>query len=167
MIEKRIVVGRIAGHYGVKGWVKVNSYTEPREKIFDYRPWYLEHDGVARQIEIVGCRAQGKGLIVQFAGMADRETAADLIGMNILVERNALGETDEGQYYWHDLVGLRVVTVDGCDLGHVESLLATGANDVLVLRGERRRLIPFVVDEYVKRVDLTAATITVDWDPAF
>ena len=92
MIEKRVVVGRIAGHYGVKGWVKVNSYTEPREKIFDYRPWYLEHDGVARQIEIVGCRAQGKGLIVQFAGMADRETAlaTDEGGTSNYSDRNSL-----------------------------------------------------------------------------
>lgn len=167
MTEPRVVVGRIAGHYGVKGWVKVNSYTEPRDRIYDYRPWFLQRDGAARQIEVIGARAHGRGLIVQFAGVADRDAAAELIGMNILVAREAFGETDESQYYWHDLIGLRVVTVDGCDLGIVESLLATGANDVLVLQGKRRRLIPFVVDEYVKRVDLAAATITVDWDPEF
>ncbi len=167
MIETRVVVGRIAGHYGVRGWVKVASFTEPREKILEYRPWYLEHDGAVQPLEIVGCQAHGKGLIAQFAGVADRDAAAALIGTNILVARESFGAAGDGRYYWRDLIGLRVVTVAGRDLGVVESLLATGANDVLVVQGERRRLIPFVVDDCVQRVDLEAATITVDWDPEF
>ena len=165
MDEKLIVVGRVVGLYGVKGWVKVHSYTEPRRNILSYRPWYLEHAGKVEQVDPTTGREQGKSLVAQFAGIEDRDEAGKLIGANILVNRETFAQTGSNEYYWSDLTGLQVATIDGVSLGVVHSLLATGANDVLVVEGERRRLIPFVADDVVKRVDLDAAMITVDWDP--
>jgi len=165
--ENLVVVGRVAGLYGVRGWIKVLSYTEPRKNILGYRPWHLERADVIEQVDLAAGREQGKGLVAQVAGIEDRDVAAGLIGANILVNRDLFAQTGSNEYYWRDLVGLRVATIEGVTLGVVESLLETGANDVLVLQGDRRRLIPFVMDDIVKRVDLDAATIVVDWDPEF
>ncbi len=167
MDDKLVVVGRVAGLYGVRGWVKVISYTEPRKNILSYRPWCLERSGIVEQVELAAGREQGKGLVAQIAGIEDRDAASGLIGANILVNRELFAQTGRNEYYWRDLVGLRVATMEGVNLGVVESLLETGANDVLVLQGEQRRLIPFVMDRIVKSVDLDTATITVDWDPEF
>jgi len=165
--EKFIVVGHIVGLHGVRGWVKVVSYTEPRQNILDYRPWYLEQAGVVEQVDPAAGREQGKSLIAQISGIEDRDTAAGLIGANILVNRELFAQTGSGEYYWSDLIGLQVTTIDGVILGVVDSLLATGANDVLVVCGDRRRLIPFISDDVVKCVDLAAGMVTVDWDPDF
>jgi len=165
--ENLVVVGRVAGLFGVKGWFKVFSYTEPRKNILDYRPWHLERAGVVEQAGPVTGQIQGKGLVAHLAGIEDRDAAAGLIGANILVNRDLFAQTERDEYYWRDLAGMQVVNVEGVSLGVVESLLETGANDVLVLQGERRRLIPFVVDDVVKRVDLDTAKIIVDWDPEF
>lgn len=167
MDENLVVVGRVAGLYGVRGWIKVISYTDPRKNILGYRPWHLERAGIIEPVDLAAGREQGKGLVAQVAGIEDRDAAAGLIGANILVNRELFAQTGSNEYYWRDLVGLRVATIEGVTLGVVDSLLETGANDVLVLQGERRRLIPFVVDDIVKRVDLDAATIVVDWDPEF
>lgn len=164
MDQQRVVVGRIAGLYGLKGWVKVISYTEPRKNILSYRPWYVERDGVIEKFDLTAGREQGKGLVAQVAGIEDRDAAATLIGANILVNRDSFAPTGFDEYYWRDLVGLRVTTVEGEVLGVVDSLLETGANDVLVVvQNDHRRLIPFVVGDVVKSVDVEAATIVVDW----
>jgi len=165
--DKLIVVGRVAGLYGVKGWVKVVSHTEPRRNLLDYRPWYLERAGHVERVDPAAGREQGKGLVAQLAGIEDRDAAAGLIGANILVNRELFARTGRDEFYWSDLTGLQVATTDGVALGVVESLLETGANDVLVVHGDRRRLIPFVTDAVVKQVDLDARMITVDWDPEF
>ena len=158
------LVGRIAGLYGLKGWVKVISYTEPRKNILGYQPWFLERDGVVEQFDPAAGRAQGKGLVAQVTGVEDRDAAARLIGANILVNRESFTPTGCNEYYWHDLVGLQVATIEGAALGVVDSLLETGANDVLVVvQDDHRWLIPFIVDDVVKRVDFDAATIVVDW----
>jgi len=164
---KLVVVGRVAGLYGVKGWVKVVSHTEPRQNLLAYRPWYLERAGHIEQVDQATGREHGKGLIAQFAGIEDRDAAAGLVGANILVNRELFAPAGRDEFYWSDLTGLRVATTDGIALGVVDSLLATGANDVLVVEGDRRRLIPFVADAVVKRVDLDTGMITVDWDPEF
>jgi 16S rRNA processing protein RimM len=162
-----VVVGHVAGLYGVKGWFKVISYTEPRRNILDYQPWHLEQAGVIEPAGSLTGQIQGKSLVAHLAGIEDRDAAAGLVGANIFVNRDLFVQTEKDEYYWRDLEGLQVVNVEGVSLGVVESLLETGANDVLILRGERRRLIPFVVDDIVKRVDLDAAKIIVDWEPEF
>ena len=167
MDEKRVVVGRITGLYGVKGWIRLISYTVPRENILGYRPWHLKRAGVDGQVIPATGREQGKGLVAKVEGIEDRAAAAGLIGADILVNSELFAPAGIDEFYWRDLVGMRVVTIEGLTLGVVDCLLETGANDVLVLQGEKRRLIPFVIDDVVKRVDLDAAMIIVDWDSGF
>jgi 16S rRNA processing protein RimM len=166
--EKKILVGKIVGLSGVRGELKLESYTEPRTQIFRYQPWLLKSASGESEVSGGRGRAQGKGIVATLPEVTDREAAARLIGSEIWVRRSALPRSERGEYYWADLEGLEVVTVEGATLGKVSHLIATGANDVLVARdGERERLIPFVLDDYVKSVDFEAGRITVDWDPKF
>jgi 16S rRNA processing protein RimM len=166
--DKRVLLGKIVGLFGVDGWVKVESYTEPRAQIFKYGPWFVTRPG--GEVEIAGAqgRTQGKGLIATLPDVGDREAAAALIGAEIWVRRSALPRSRRGEYYWVDLEGADVVTTQGMPLGKVSHMFATGANDVMVVRdGERERMIPFVLKQFVLEVDLNAGRITVDWDPDF
>lgn len=167
MNEERVVLGRIEGLFGVKGWVKVFSYTEPRHNIAAYTQWDLQHDAGRMSATVEACEARGKGIVAKLLGVDDRDVAALWVGAEISVLRETLPEPEPGRYYWADLEQLEVRTVSGVSLGRVHHLLATGANDVLVVRGERERLIPFVEGQAVKKVDLDQGVITVDWDPEF
>ncbi len=160
-----VPIGVISGVHGVRGWVKVHSFTQPREAILQYQPWLLGPE--RRQVKIGEGRRQGKSVVAAIDGINDRETARALLDLEIAVPRESLPVLADGQYYWADLVGLEVVTVTGQTLGKVERLMETGANDVLVVRGERERLIPYVPGQYVIRVDLQAGRLEVDWDPDF
>ncbi len=165
--QDRIILGKIVGLYGVRGWVKVYSHTNPRENIFSYGPWLVKLRGQWQRMEVVDHRPQGKGLIARLEGYDDREQARTLLGSEVAVLRSQMPAAAEGEYYWADLVGLEVVTEEGARLGRVDHLIATGANDVLVVEGERQRLIPFVQGRYVTAVDLEEGEIRVDWDPDF
>lgn len=163
----RLIVGRISGVYGVKGFVRVFSETEPRAAIAGFDRLWMERSGVWECRELESGRAQGRGVVLKFRGVDDRDAAHALIGNVLAVERGWLPPPDEGEFYWADLRGLRVETVAGIPLGDVAGFLETGANDVMVVRGERERLIPWVRGVYVKDVDLEAGLIRVDWDPEF
>lgn len=164
--DEYVVVGRVAGLYGVRGWIRVESFTQPPENILGYAPWYLEIQGGWVPSEPADGKAHGKGMVARLAGCDDRDAAARLVGAAIAVRRGQLPEPGEGEYYWSDLIGLRVVNRQGVEFGRVASLMETGANDVLVVEGERERLIP-VTAEALVGVDLEAGLITVDWDPDF
>jgi 16S rRNA processing protein RimM len=167
-LERHLLLGRIVGLFGVDGCVKVESYTEPRTRIFKYRPWLLRSAAGDRELEGAKGRAQGKGIVASLPGVADRDAAAALVGTEIWITRSALPKPKPGEYYWADLEGLDVVTSDGRPLGTVSHLFATGANDVLVVRdGDRERMIPFVPGQFVQAVDLDVRRLTVDWDPDF
>ena len=159
------MIGEIAGAHGVNGWVRVHSLTEPREAIFEYQPWLLGDD--LEEIRIRQGRLQGNRLVAHLEGADDRDAAEALAHRPIAVYRDQLPELPGDRYYWADLVGLTVRLEDGRELGRIEKMLATGANDVMVVRGERERLIPFVPGPYVKQVDLEAGAVVVDWDPDF
>ncbi len=163
--QKIVALGYVSSVHGVKGWVKVHSWTRPMEAILQYQPWLLGEE--KRPVKIVDGRKQGKGLAVLMPGSEDREQAATLVGTQIFVRRDQLPATGENEYYWSDLEGLEVKTTKGELLGRVEKLMETGANDVLVVRGNREHLIPFVQGQYVTRVDLENGLIEVDWDPEF
>jgi 16S rRNA processing protein RimM len=167
--SRRVLVGRIVGLYGVQGWLKIESWTEPRTRIFSYQPWQLTTaPDVVTEITGVKGRPQGKGLIAQFPGVDGRDAAAALVGQDIYVARELLPPPGKDEYYWVDLEGLEVVTTEGVVLGRVTHLFATGANDVVVVRDEsRERLIPFVQGSYVRSVDLSGGRMVVDWDPEF
>jgi len=164
--DRRVVLlGHVSGAHGVSGWVKVHSLTEPRENILEYQPWLLGE--ARRKTRVLQGQRHGNRIIALLEGIEDREGAEALSGQDIAVYRDTMAELPPGQFYWEDLVGLVVMLEDGRELGRVDRLLATGANDVLVVKGDRERLIPFVVGPYVKEVDLEAGRITVDWDPDF
>jgi 16S rRNA processing protein RimM len=158
------VLGRISGVFGVRGWVKVHSYTDPREAVLDYKGWSLGHDGDWRPANVAEGQRHGKTVVVRIDGFDDRDQAATLIGEEIAVPRDALPEAEHGHYYWRDLEGLKVLRSDGSKLGTVAYMLETGAHDVMVVKGEVERLIPFVNDEVVVDVDLANGVITVDWE---
>jgi len=162
---RMLVIGSVTGAYGVRGWIKVFSETDPRENILTYSPWYL---GASRQPrEPVEARCQGKVLVARLAGIDDRDGALALIGQEIAVRRDQLPPPGPDEIYWADLEGLAVEAENGRLLGRVAYLLATAANDVLVVQGERERLIPFLWEAVVKAVDTDRGRILVDWDPDF
>ena len=163
--QTEIALGYISAVHGIKGWVKVNSWTRPMEAILQYQPWLLGED--RKPVTIVDGRKQGKGIAALLPGFENREQAVSLVGLQIFIGRDQLPETDEDEYYWSDLEGLEVKTTNGELLGRVERLMETGANDVLVIRGNREHLVPFIQGQYVTRVDLEDGTIEVDWDPEF
>ncbi len=161
---EHVIVGRISGIYGVKGWVKVFSYTEPRENILNYTPWMVRRGGQWLTLALRAGRRQGQGIIARLEQYHDRDQARGLIGADIAIRRDQLADAGPGEYYWVDLIGLRVRNVRGEDLGRVDHLLETGANDVLVVRGKKEILIPYVRDDVVTGIDLEAGVMTVDWD---
>lgn len=163
-----VIVGRVAGLFGVDGWVKVYSHTDPRENIVNYDPWLLPVDGEWREFRLGGGRAHGKGVVARLAGISDRDGAKRLQGLDIAVRREQLPPLPPGEYYWTDLVGLSVETLDGRALGKVSRVFDTGANAVIVVAGDgRERLLPFVQGTVVQGVDLDAGLLRVDWDPDF
>lgn len=164
--EGYVVVGQVAGLYGVHGWLKVYAYTRERDDILAYDHWFLRRgDGWERRAVRDG-RAQSGGIVAQIEGIDDRDAARALIGTDIAIQAEQLAPLSEGEYYWSQLEGLQVVTATGIELGRVSHLLETGSNDVLVVIGERERLLPYTA-EVVRSVDLAGRVITVDWDPEF
>jgi 16S rRNA processing protein RimM len=165
--DEPILVGRIAGPYGVKGWLRVVSYTERPDKLIDYAPWYLKHGDVWLPTRVIEVKRHTRGLLVRLPDCEDRDRASELSGSDIGVYRSQLPAPAADEFYWDDLIGLSVVTLDGLQLGTVDHLIETGANDVLVVRGERERLIPFIQGSVIAMVDLDSRVIRVDWDPDF
>ena len=170
-IEELIALGKISGVFGVKGWVKVHSYTDPREKIVEYSSLMVKHQGQWQEVKPTGGKRQGKTVVIKLSGVDSRNEAELYIGDEIAIRQQQLEQLTEGEYYWRQLEGLNVQTTDGVELGKVHHLLETGANDVLVVRDAsedvRERLIPFTIGHAVVEVDLSAQIITVDWDPEF
>lgn len=160
-------VGYVSGLHGVSGWIKVYSYTDPPANIFDYDPWIIEYSGQQHVVRLRDSRPQGAGLVAKLADVDDRDQAAALVNAKIFINRTQLPETVVGEYYWADLVGLAVLTDDGVELGTVERLIETGANDVMIIHGDRERLVPWIKGDVVKQVDLENKCITVAWDPDF
>ncbi len=160
-------MGRVSGAFGVRGWVKVRSDCEPVERLLEYSPWQIDTATGWRSHVLVDGKVHGSSLVAKLADIDDRDQARELAGADIAVDRSQLPVLAEDEYYWHDLIGLGVVTRDGNELGRVSGLMQTGTNDVLVVSGERERLIPFIREQVVLAVDAEARRIEVDWDPDF
>lgn len=164
--ERRVTVGRIGRPHGVHGECRVLSYTRPSENLCGYREWQLEDGGQGLPVRVLAIRPHGAGYVARLEGYEDRDEVGVLTGKRISVSRERLPPPEDGEFYWADLEGLEVRS-RGQVLGRVDHLLETGANDVLVVQGERERLVPFVPGQYVLNVDLEAGVIEVDWDPDF
>ena len=156
-------MGRVSAPFGVKGWVRIQPFTESVDSLFKYPRWWLAGAGGWASLEVEEKSVHGDVLLVRFAGMDSRERAATLKGKEVAIPRQQLPAAEEGEYYWTDLVGLAVENTQGQSLGRVERLFESGANPVLVVAGERERLVPFV-DAVVRQVDLDAGKLLVEWE---
>jgi 16S rRNA processing protein RimM len=165
--QQHISVGKISGVFGVKGWVKVFSFTDPRENILTYSPWLLKKGDESKILNVIDGQLQGKTIVAQLDGINDRDQAASLMGWDVFIRQDQLPKIGKNEYYWSELIGLKVETIDGIQLGVVDSLLETGANDVIIVQGERERVIPFLQGQTITKIDLDAGIIIVDWDPEF
>ncbi|WP_051176438.1 ribosome maturation factor RimM [Luteimonas mephitis] len=167
-LQGMVLLGRVHGAFGVRGELKLESFTEPANAILRYQPWILR-DAQGRERELAGARGRltAKGIVATFPEVVDRDAAEALRGSEIWVARSALPPPKPGEYYWVDLEGLRVVNVQGVDFGRVSHLFSTGANDVLVAEGERERMIPFLQPDYIVSIDFDDGVVTVDWDAEF
>jgi len=165
--ERRILLGRVVGAFGVRGELKLESWTNPRDALFRYQPWILVHRG--EEIAVSG--AKGKlnpngSITARLPDVESRDDAEAIVGAEIWVRRSQLPPSKPGEYYWVDLEGLRVATVEGVELGTISHLFNNGANDVIAIKGERERYLPYTPD-VVREVDLDGGRMLVDWDPEF
>lgn len=171
-----VELGKIVGVWGVKGWVKLHSFTRNRSDISGYETWYLtrdkrgpEKDSEPKVVNVLQCREQGKGIVAQLEFVDDRDKAAAMIGLGIWVDQRDLPELPEGEFYWQQLIGLTVSNGD-VEIGVIQSILETGANDVLVCKSSIADhddvLIPYN-DEVVLSVDVAAGSMIVKWDPDY
>ena len=169
-----IELGKVSGVWGVRGAIKVYAYTREREGIAKYKNWILQSaGGVNQHYEVVQCKKQGQSMVATLKGVDDRDLAESLQGFRILVPLQDMPVLPDGEYYWRQLVGLEVVTLEGMVLGVVDHLLETGANDVLVVNRKTadseepvEHLLPYI-DQVVIKVDLLTKSMQVDWDPEF
>lgn len=165
--EEFIPVGKISGAFGVKGWVKVFSFTDPRKNILSYSPLYISRKGEWIEMKVSGGRVQGKGIVMGLVDITDPDQVLPLIGSELAITKKQLKPTAKDEFYWSELIGLTVVNMQDELLGQVENLFETGANDVLLVQDKEHkveRLIPFVMGEIVELVDLDNRTIRVDWE---
>ena len=174
VIGKEVILGKVGAVYGIKGWLKIHSFTDDQEAILDYFPWSLKLGNKIQSVDITDWRKHNNGLVVKVAGIDDRDVAQKLVGSEIFVSEDALSDLPEGEFYWRDLIGMTVVTDKGYDLGQVSDIMETGANDVLVVKanlkdgfGKKERLIPYLMDQVILSISTENKQICVDWDPGF
>jgi 16S rRNA processing protein RimM len=172
--DEKIVVGKLGATYGIRGWLKVFSYTDNSESIFDYSPWFINQKGTWIECKVESWKRHNQGLVVKLDGIDVREDAQLYTNFDIAINSASLPELSEDEFYWRELFGMHVFTTEGYDLGEVVDLLETGSNDVLVVKanvkdafGQKERLIPFLEEQVIKQIDRSAQRIEVDWDPGF
>lgn len=168
-----IEMGKFGAVYGIKGWLKVHSYTDNPESIFEYKPLLMESKGQFQEVEITAWKRHNNGFIAKVAGFDVREDAQALVGVTLFVDSSHLPVLEDN-FYWRDLVGCQVKTDQGYDLGVVTEMMETGSNDVLVVKansndafGQKERLIPFIDEQVISHIDITGKLITVNWQPDF
>lgn len=170
LASETVVIGKIGAPYGVKGWVKINSYTQEGQDIFTYSPWLVGE----LKVEVGQWRMHNKSMVAKLDGIETRDDAERIKNLEISITAQQLPALSDDEFYWRELIGMSVVTVQGYHLGTVKDVFATGANDVLQVKanlndafGQKERLLPVLFDQVITEVERTTGTITVDWDPAF
>ncbi|MCC5792375.1 MAG: ribosome maturation factor RimM [Legionellaceae bacterium] len=162
-----VVVGRFGKAHGLRGLVKVHSFTQPEDNILRYSHWHMQSSAGWVPVKLEDVRMQGRSLLAKVEGIDDRDAVIQLTNCDLAVAESALPSLPEGEHYWFELISMRVINQQGIELGEVKDILSTGANDVLVVRGEREHLIPFLVPQYVVQIDKKAKQMIVDWDENF
>jgi 16S rRNA processing protein RimM len=164
--NKKLLIGKINGFFGLQGWVKVFSYTNPRTNILNYSPWSIKVDGNFQSIDITSGREQSKTIVAHIKGIDNREDSQKFIGQDIYINKEQLPELTQGEYYWHELIGFDVINKDEERLGTVDYFVETGANDVLVVKGKKEYWIPYI-EPFLVSIDSKNNKILVDWDKDF
>ena len=162
---KKILVGKISNPHGIKGWVKVISFTDPIENILSYKKWTISDNETEKTYCLEDSRIQGNKIVIKLEGVNNRDDADLLKNLQIEINRSDLPKLEENSYYWEDLVDFNVIDIKGMHVGKVDSLFRTGSNDVLVIINEtkQRLLVPFIMEEVIKYVDLDKELISIDW----
>lgn len=164
--DTHIIIGKIGAPYGVKGWVKIQSFTDPLENILHYQTWFLaDKEQLWKEVATDSREVHGQSLMAKFSGINSPEEARLLTGKLIAISREQLLPLKKDEYYWSDLQGLAVINKEGAKLGVVTSLMETGANDVLIVKGEKEFAVPYITGKYILSVNLERREITVDWEP--
>lgn len=162
-----VVIGRFGRPHGIKGFVTVQSFTDPRDNILHYTDWHVYLNYTWQPVTLLSVEPQSKAIIAQVEGFPERELVSRLTNCEIAVQREQLAELEPGEYYWHQLIGMTVVNTKGESFGKVVEILPTGANDVLVVQGEKKHLIPYLPGQFVLDINDSQHLITVDWDLDF
>ncbi|MDX1838514.1 ribosome maturation factor RimM [Legionella taurinensis] len=162
-----VVIGRFGRAHGVKGLITVHSFTEPRDNVLRYTDWHIQRNNQWQPVNLLRVDVTDKQILALVEGCSDREQAASLTNLDIAVSSEQLPELPSGDYYWHQLMGLQVMNQQGVNFGTVTDMMPTGSNDVMVIHGENRHLIPYIPGRYVVAVDLEKHVILVDWDADF
>ena len=165
--DQHVIIGQISGLHGVRGGLRGFSYTHPRDRIFAYDTWLLKTNTAWIARKVVAGKGQGKGLVAFLEGISDRDQARELVGVEIAVTRDQLPQLAADEYYWNDLLHLEVIDTHGRSLGRVVEMQNTGANDVMVVQGGTKIMVPWVMDKVIKQVDIEAGRIYIDWDAGY
>jgi 16S rRNA processing protein RimM len=169
MSERHVEVGRLGAAHGVRGWLRVQSFTDPPQRLFEWRRWLLQplnRTDLGREVKLLEARPQGDGWIAQIEGVVERDAASLLTGQMILVERELLPKPEGREHYRDDLVGFEARNLEGALLGQVDHFIDTPGNAVMVIKGEREHLVP-VTTQHLRSVDVGARTLVVDWPEDF
>ena len=164
--DKKLLVGKINGFFGLQGWVKVFSFTSPRSNILNYSPWSIKFEDIFQEIDVIKGREQSKTIVAHIKGIDNREDSQKFIGKDVYIDKEQLPELKEGEYYWHELIGFKVINKNQENLGVVNYFVETGANDVLVVRGKKEHWIPYI-EPFLLSIDSQNKEILVDWDKDF
>lgn len=166
-----IVIGKIKRAYGVRGWVKIVSFTDKSENIFCYAPWLVFLKNQWKLIRLECWKSIKEKYIVKISGVSNREMAMLLTNSNLIIGETQLPFLCNNEYYWKDIIGCTVITVQGNDLGCVDYIIETIAHDVLVVKLFKQNfvktkncLIPFIYNRIIKNVNLIKNVIVVDWN---
>ena len=162
-MSRRVVLGQVGGAFGVQGWVRIQSYTDPPANILKYERWQLGRAGQWREVEVEDGKVTAKGVLAKLVGVETPEDARLATGSEIAVTREELPKPAPGEYYWSDLEGLAAFGQNDQPLGRIEEFRTTPAGPVAVIRGERQHWVPFVKERIVS-VDLDAGRVVLDWD---
>ncbi|MPY26821.1 ribosome maturation factor RimM [Shewanella psychropiezotolerans] len=172
--QEPVVLGKLGSSHGIKGWLKITTYTDSVEGIFDYSPWLIKEQGEWREVKVLQWRFQGKAVVASLEGVETRDQAQMLTNCEIAVTQQQMETLPEDEFYWRDLIGCEVVNTKGYNMGKVQEIVETGSNDVLLVKanakdgfGKAERMIPFVTEQFIIEVNLPEKQITVDWDPDF
>lgn len=162
-----IIVGRFGKPHGIKGLITVISFTEPRDNIMHYTDWHVRMNGQWQPLKLLHLEMNNKFILAQVEGYQEREDAGRLTNADIAIDRQQLPALQQGDYYWHQLEGMQVVNQEGIALGTIQDIMPTGSNDVLIVVGEKRHLIPYLPGTSIIDINDTTRVMTVDWDADF